>query len=108
MKKALLSVLSNPLLYLSRLIPSRVPGGDRLGGLSYAAEEQRANPSAASRLKGIYLLSLTPHTNVLCRSEDVKHKNAVWGCVLLLCLHPRARIVGCGKIPLAHNLCVGQ
>lgn len=100
--------LKNPLLYLSRLIAPGVPGGDRLGGLSYGAGEQRANPCAAPRLKEIYLLSLTPHTNVLCWSEDVKHKNSVWGCVLLLCLRPRAQIVGCGKIPLAHNLCVGQ
>lgn len=100
--------LKNPLLYLSRLIPPRVPGGDRLGGPSYGAGEQRANPSAAPRLKEICLLSLTHHTNVLCGSEDVKHKNSVWGRVLLLCLHPHARIVGCGKSPLARDLCVGR
>lgn len=41
-EEALLSVLSNPLLYLSRLISPRVPDGDRLGGLSYKAGEQKS------------------------------------------------------------------
>lgn len=56
-EEALLSVLSYPLLYLSRLISPRVPDGDRLGGLSYGAGEQRANtrhpftpPQASSNL----------------------------------------------------------
>lgn len=57
-EEVLLSVLSNPLLYLSRLISPRVPDGDRLGGLSYGVREQRANtrhPFTPPRRPAIYL-----------------------------------------------------
>lgn len=93
--------LKNPLLYLSRLIPPGVPGGDRLGGLSYGAGEQRANPSAALRLKEIYLLSLTPHTNVLCWSEDVK--GSLGTCVIAL---SPSMCSNCGMWKNSFGICV--
>lgn len=65
-EEALLSVLSNPLLYLSRLISPRVPDGDRLGGLSYGAGEQRANTRHPFTPPGVQQsTSTTPRTNVL-------------------------------------------
>lgn len=78
-EEALLSVLSNPLLYLSRLISPRVPDGDRLGGLSHGVREQRANtrhPFAPPRRPAIQLHHISYKRPL---GEAVQKPNALSG-----------------------------